>query len=592
MIRDLKVQEETMKTTPPKTDQQLRLDAEDAISKEDVAAEQALSLEATRTLVHELRVHQIELELQNEELRRTQHELSAARARYFELYDLAPVGYLTVNKNGLIEEVNLTAATMLRLSRSALLKQAISKIFFQEDQDLYYLQHKQCFADSSPRVWEMRLVRPGADPFWVHLQAIPAQDGQFWITFHDISERKQAEQELAESTRLLQEAKQQAEAANIAKSQFLANMSHEIRTPMNGVLGMAQLLELTDLTDEQREFTTSIMLCGKDLIHLINDILDLSKIESKKVELELAEFSLQKCINDVVTMQKSAIFEKGLTLDLELGNEIPFVLTGDQLRVKQILLNLLSNAVKFTGQGGITISARLLEQHDNSVLVELAIQDSGIGIAPEALDLIFIPFVQEDGSITRKYGGTGLGLTISRHLAELMGGALAVESMPGEGSCFIVTLPFGVSHSAAVAVETKPAVEENIRDLPLLRLLFVEDDDSNIKFGISLFKKLLQEVVVVRNGQECLEVLEQGSFDLVLLDIQMPVMNGTDALREIRKKELGSPHHQPVIAMTAYSLRGTRDLLLAEGFDGYVSKPLMISELWGEIKRVLGRAAA
>jgi PAS domain S-box-containing protein len=580
-----------MKTTPPESDQQLRLDAEDAISKEDVAAEQALSLETTQTLVHELRVHQIELELQNEELRRTQHELSAARARYFELYDLAPVGYLTVNKNGLIEEVNLTAATMLRLSRSALLTQPISKILFHEDQDLYYLQRTRCFNSSVSLEWEMRLVRPGADPFWAHLQAVPAQDGQFWITFHDISERKQAEQELAESTRLLQEAKQQAEAANIAKSQFLANMSHEIRTPMNGVLGMAQVLEMTELTDVQREYTANIILAGLDLIHLISDILDLSKIEAEKVELELAEFSLQRCISDIVTMQKSAVFKKGLTLDLELGKEIPFVLVGDQLRVKQILLNLLSNAVKFTGQGKIIISARLLEQHDNSVLVKLAIQDSGIGIAPEALDLIFMPFVQEDGSISRKYGGTGLGLTISRHLAELMGGALSVESTPGKGSCFIVTLPFGVSHAAAVAIKTVPAVEI-IWDLPPLRILFVEDDEFNIRFGVSLFKRLQQEIVVVRNGQECLDVLEQGRFDIVLMDIYMPVMNGTDALREIRKNEQGALDHQPVIAMTAYSLRGTRELLLNEGFDGYLSKPLMITMLLGEIKRVLGVAAA
>jgi len=577
-----------MKTTPPESDQQLRMDAEDAISKEDVAAEQALSLEATQTLVHELRVHQIELELQNEELRRTQHELSAARARYFELYDLAPVGYLTVNKNGLIEEVNLTAATMLRLSRSALLKQPISKILFSEDQDLYYLQRTRCFNSSVSLEWEMRLVRLGNPPFWAHLQAVPAQDGQFWITFHDVSGRKQAEQELAESTRLLQEAKQQAEAANIAKSQFLANMSHEIRTPMNGVLGMVQLLEMTELTDEQREYLANIMLCGKDLIHLISDILDLSKIEAEKVELELAEFSLQRCISDIVTMQKSAVFKKGLTLDLELGKEIPFVLIGDQLRVKQILLNLLSNAVKFTGQGKITLSARLLEQHDNSVLVQLAIQDSGIGIAPEALDLVFMPFVQEDGSITRKYGGTGLGLTISRHLAELMGGALSVESTPDKGSCFIVTLPFGVAHAVVAAVSTVPAVEI-IWDLPPLRILFVEDDEFNIRFGVSLFKRLQQEIVVVRNGQACLDALEQGRFDIVLMDIYMPVMNGADALREIRKKEQGTLDHQPVIAMTAYSLRGTRELLLNEGFDGYLSKPLTISVLLGEIKRCWGR---
>ena len=232
------------------------------------------------------------------------------------------------------------------------------------------------------------------------------------------------------------------ESANRAKSEFLANMSHEIRTPMNGVLGMAQLLEMTGMSEEQREYVGALKVSGKNLLSIINSILDLSKIEAGKIEIELAEFSLCQCIKDIAMTQKSVIYGKGLLLDVEVADEIPLGVVGDQLRLKQIILNLLGNAVKFTKQGGVTVSLQLLELRDTDVLVQIAVRDTGIGISPDALDKIFLPFTQEDGSTTRQYGGTGLGLTISLRLAELMGGGIAVESSPEIGSCFTVTLPF------------------------------------------------------------------------------------------------------------------------------------------------------
>jgi CheY-like chemotaxis protein len=287
-------------------------------------------------------------------------------------------------------------------------------------------------------------------------------------------------------------------------------------------------------------------------------------------------------------MQKFVTHEKGRVLDMDLAGEVPDLLVGDQLRVKQIMHNLLGNAVKFTEHGSVTISTQLLEQHDANVLVQITVRDTGIGISPESLHNIFEPFVQEDGSTTRKYGGTGLGLTISRRLAELLGGSISVESSPSCGSCFKLALPFLVVKDAGVTQEA-PKKTMIHWDGPPLRILFVEDDQVNITFGASLLRKLGHEVIVAENGRKCLEVLEQGPFDLVLMDIQMPVMNGEEALRKIRSKEEETFLHQPVIALTAYSLLGDKARFVKDGFDGYVSKPLAVKELVSEMKRVLGR---
>ena len=356
---------------------------------------------------------------------------------------------------------------------------------------------------------------------------------------------------------------------------------------MNGVIGMTQLLEMTELTEEQKGYVSALSSSGYNLLSLINDILDLSKIEAGKITIELAQFSLQHCINDVVLTQKSGIFQKKLKLDVQIDKNIPPVLIGDQLRIKQILTNLLGNAAKFTLKGGITISAQIKEQLDNSAIVQIAVSDTGIGIAANSLEKIFKPFSQEDDiTTTRQFGGTGLGLTISLQLAELMGGTISVESTPGSGTCFNLILPLT---NAVGSVSMNEVQERSVVtwDGPQLRVLIAEDNAVNILFAKALFRKLSLDAFFVENGRDCLSALERGTFDMVLMDIQMPVMNGEDTLLEIRRREHGTALRQPVIALTAYSLRGEKERFLKAGFDGYLSKPLDINDLVIEMKRVL-----
>ncbi len=396
-------------------------------------------------------------------------------------------------------------------------------------------------------------------------------------THVDLTEQKALEERLRIAEAEQREAREAAEAANRAKSVFLANMSHEIRTPMNGVLGMLQLLQDSEPTPEQAALIDTAERSAVWLLQIIGDILDLSKVEAGKLELERAPFDLREAIRDVTELLRVRAVEDGLDLEVRVGDEIPRQVLGDIARFRQVLLNLLGNALKFTKEGAVTVEASSRPLEKNRVEFDLRVRDTGIGIPEEVLPRLFAPFSQADSSTTRQFGGTGLGLAISRHLVELMGGAITVTSEPGIGSEFRVQLPFTAaaeSPDTAYAVSPSPHVDDGLLHG---HVLVVEDNPIGQRVATMLLQKLGLTSDVAANGRLAVEAWERCSYDLVLMDCQMPVMDGFEATRVLRQLESDSPLRErptPIIALTANVQPSDVQACLDAGMDAYLAKPV------------------
>jgi len=415
-------------------------------------------------------------------------------------------------------------------------------------------------------------------------------------TNKDVTEKKLLEQALLANQRLAamttqaQEMAAAARAANEAKSGFLAMMSHEIRTPMNGVVGMAELLLDTRLSPPQRELVEVIVHSAQALLALINDILDFSKIEAGKFDLQPVDFELRRLLDDVMRMVHVQARDKGLKLSVEIDPTVPHIVRGDAARLRQALLNLCGNAVKFTQRGEVAMSVKALAFTPQSVTVLFNVRDTGIGIPVDRLHTLFHPFSQVDASTTRRFGGTGLGLSIVRRLAELMGGRAGVDSQEGVGSNFWIEvlllfrsqehavqatplpseLPIGTANAPAL---TPPTHGQKSAERASRRILLVEDNPVNQKVALHVLARLGYCADVVQDGHQAVLAWQRGDYELILMDCDMPVMDGYEATRRIRDQEQGATHI-PVIALTAHAVLGAEAKCRAAGMDAYLTKPL------------------
>ncbi len=412
----------------------------------------------------------------------------------------------------------------------------------------------------------------------------------------EIARREAMEQELREKSEQLEHmaadlrtSSLHAEEANKAKSEFLAAMSHEIRTPMNGIIGMTELVLETNLNKEQYEYIENVKMSSEWLLTIINDILDFSKIEAGKMSLETISFHLPSVIDEMIKPLYLRADESRVTLVRTIDPDVPCRIMGDPVRLRQILLNLLGNALKFTGHGGVTLHIKTKTMKAGRVELVFVVRDSGIGIPKEKQKKIFEAFSQADNSTTRRFGGTGLGLTISYKLAQLMGGAIVLESEEGKGSAFSVTIPYEIAPEEKDAPVTSSLSGEYEGDPSVaLKVLVVEDMELNQKIIKAMLGKLGHVVTVADDGQQALDILCQNEFDLILMDMQMPVMGGIEATTHIRDKEkhLADGKRTPIYALTAAALPEERQKGLGAGLDGYMTKPINKKELNALLKAI------
>jgi len=507
--------------------------------------------------------------------------------------EYAPLGVFVSDYVGRFVEVNREACQMSGYTKEELLNLSIPDFLAPEFLDIGMALFEKLKTEGHAEV-DLMVRKKNGEKFWIDLVAVTLDNDKVIGFCRDITERKQADANLAEANRHLEETTAranelatQAEAANRAKSEFLANMSHEIRTPMNGIVGMTELLLGTDLTKEQRDYLETLNTSSDYLLNLINDILDLSRIEAGRLELEEIDFDLRTTLEGAARALSPKAHEKGLELICHIAPDVPTALAGDPGRLRQVILNLTGNAIKFTEKGQVVIGAKSEKEEETSTTLHFTVADTGIGIPPDKLEDIFESFRQVDSSVTRRYGGTGLGLTISRQIVRMMNGRVWVESEPGKGSVFHFTVPFTFSRA-----EIRKPASPDATDIAGIRALIVDDNALNRQIYremLSTWGLILGEA---RDGEGALEELKRAfesgdPYRLMLLDFQMPGIKGF----ELAKKVMESPYGAglEIIVLTSAGQPGDAERCRKMGISGYLQKPARMGELFDAILMVLDR---
>ena len=526
-----------------------------------------------------------------EALQRAQEShLAVERDRYRSLVEAAPeVIFSLAVEDGSFTSLNPAFERLTGWPRDEWIGEPFTSLSHPDDVPRAVAHIHQVVLGDPPPPFELRIRCRSGEERSTEFAITPHREGDRIVRIlgiaRDITDRHRVEMDL-------RAAKEAAESANQAKSEFLANMSHEIRTPMNGLIGMTGLLLDTPLDPQQLDYVETIRSSGETLLTLVNDILDFSKIESGRLELEYQPFDLRRCVTGSLDLVAARAAEKSLDLHFNVSDDCPDTVVGDVTRVRQILVNLLSNSVKFTDRGQVSVSVGAKFDPSGEIELEVAVDDSGVGISPDRLDQIFESFSQEDASTTRKFGGTGLGLTISKRLAELMGGSMGVKSTIGQGSTFFFTVPVRATEDTAELRRPKrPVIRRGVTrgslasQLPL-KILVADDNVINQKVARLLLENLGYRSDLVANGLEVLEAVRRQSYDVILMDVQMPELDGLEATRRICREW---PDTRPkIIAVTAGAMRGDREKCLAAGMDDYISKPVQAEELRSALERIGG----
>ena len=526
--------------------------------------------------------------------------LRLSESKLQSLFRSVPEAIVVANAEGKMVQANDATCAIFGYTMEELIDQPISLLVPMTDpgQDVRFmlsaLSSDQKGLLNQPQVLQGRKRNGSGFPVRLIISETHLDNEHFFIgVMQDFTALQSAQD-------VLVEAKEKAEQANRLRGEFLANMSHEIRTPMNGIVGMTELALDTTTPELQKEYLNLALDSSKHLLRIINEILDFSKIEAKALELDLLDVNPTELIKNTARSLEPLARAKGIDLLVQTATDLPEGVWMDPVRVRQVLTNLMGNAIKFTDQGQVLVRAELLpEMNEQTVLLRISIIDTGIGFEPERMEALFSPFTQADGSVTRSYGGTGLGLAISRSLVQLMGGFITAEGRPGNGATFVVTLPVKKVISSANASAVTLPTEVETSGVPLkpvspitapvdagCSVLLVEDHEINRKLAQILLERMGYRCAMVNDGQQALERLALEHFDVVLMDVMMPVLDGLSALRELRTRESLLGLRTPVLMVTAHAMTGDKERFLAAGADGYVSKPLSQEALKKEITRV------